>query len=651
MAFKIFSLIRARYFNSASDTAFDVGLNGEEQARLTIDAGGKISWGAGGNSSVDTNLYREQANVLKTDDTLKVPSLFVDSIEIDTTGAASGQFLAYDGTKFIATTLSAGSSNVESLVDLLDVNVTSPSSNQVLQYDGIFWTNVTLNTFSPTISTPINGELLQYNGSAWVNTTLPTQEPMGHEDKTQSVVSFNESTRVFTIEPASSSFTVWVKGKRYVKTTAQTVTIPDTSGLYYIYFDATGALQYDTDYFDWDSEAPTAYIYWNATDDKAYFFADERHGITLDWQTHEYLHRTRGAAYAEGFAIGAYSTDGDGSSNAHMQFDLDGGTFFDEDLEVVIAHSATPTSDTWEQVLEGGAEIPVFYHDGTVWKHTTPTEYAVKQGTLPQYNLFSGGSWSTTDLTTGTYGVTWIAATNNLNYPVIGILGQKDYANLNKVAEDSWETLNIEGLPIFELRPLYKITYLVSSSFTNTPKAAIREVIDIRKTSSVASGVAATPTTDHGGLLGLSDDDHLSYVHLSNARTITAVHTFTNGLNSVGTVTAGQISIPGGSTTGAVDVIETTLESISSNQTIDSTQATSIKYIIRADDGTDAESTEILAVRRGTSISHVEYGRVATGSTDLVEYGVSQSAGNITLLATPATANTAIQVMKLILST
>jgi hypothetical protein len=36
-------------------------------------------------------------------------------------------------------------------------------------------------------------------------------------------------------------------------------------------------------------------------------------------------------------------------------------------------------------------------------------------------------------------------------------------------------------------------------------------------------------TIDHGDLLGLADDDHTQYVHISNARTIDAVHTFNPG--------------------------------------------------------------------------------------------------------------------------
>lgn len=44
----------------------------------------------------------------------------------------------------------------------------------------------------------------------------------------------------------------------------------------------------------------------------------------------------------------------------------------------------------------------------------------------------------------------------------------------------------------------------------------------------VLSATQATPggTTDHGGLLGLGDDDHAQYVHISAARTITAQHSF-----------------------------------------------------------------------------------------------------------------------------
>jgi hypothetical protein len=159
-----------------------------------------------------------------------------------------------------------------------------------------------------------------------------TGEPMGHADKSQSVITFNDATRTFTIAPANASFDVWVTGTKQTYTTPQSVTIANTSGEYYVYFDSNG-LGVQTDYFIWDQQAPTSLIYYNANTGTAPYFADERHGTTLDWQTHEYLHRTRGAVIANGFSIGNYSVGG------AVQIDIGNGTFFDEDLQIDVTHS------------------------------------------------------------------------------------------------------------------------------------------------------------------------------------------------------------------------------------------------------------------------------------------------------------------------
>lgn len=79
----ILERIRARKFSSAASTAIDIGVNNEAQARLAIDAGGKLTWGSGA-STGDVNLYRSAANTLKTDDSLVVASLFIGADEITT---------------------------------------------------------------------------------------------------------------------------------------------------------------------------------------------------------------------------------------------------------------------------------------------------------------------------------------------------------------------------------------------------------------------------------------------------------------------------------------------------------------------------------------------------------------------------------------
>jgi hypothetical protein len=342
-------------------------------------------------------------------------------------------------------------------------------------------------------------------------------EPMGHADKTQSTISFDAGTRTFTIAPVSTSFVVWCKGEKYTYTTAQTVIIPDTAGLHYIYFSSTGVLSTKMSYFTWNEDAPTSYVYWNATNNEAIYFADERHGVTLDWQTHEYLHRTRGAAIANGFAASGYTLSGDGSANADAQITIEGGTFFDEDMQIDIVSSNTPTANTFQQDLNSPARIPILYLEGSEWRITSPTDYPVKQGTArPQYNLFTGGVWTLVDVTNTDFTCTWILATNNLNYPVVGVISQSNLSTLNNAEAAVFEDLDLPGFPSVEFRPLYKLIFQSNNTYSNTPHTRLRGITDIRSISSV--GVAAALVTDHGNLSGLTDDDHPQYLSTSDVR-------------------------------------------------------------------------------------------------------------------------------------
>ena len=321
-----------------------------------------------------------------------------------------------------------------------------------------------------------------------------TTEPIGHEDRTESAISFVNATRTFTITPVGDSFHVWCVGKRYTKTSAESITLPAVSGLYYIYYSNAGVLSYKTTFFTWDQDTPTAYIYYNSTTGEAEFFADERHGVTLDWATHEYLHRTRGAALANGLGASGYTLAGTGSSNADMQIGIEDGTFFDEDLEVNITHSATPVANTWEQRLQSPAYIPIFYRSGSggSWILDTATAYPVKYGSArATYNLSSGGTWSTPDMTSGKFGVTWIVATNNLNEPVVGILGQTMSDNIGQAEDVSYADMDLTGLPIVEIRPLYKLIYETNTGYTNAVKSRLASIADIRVNQSVNIGIGA----------------------------------------------------------------------------------------------------------------------------------------------------------------
>jgi hypothetical protein len=106
----------------------------------------------------------------------------------------------------------------------------------------------------------------------------------------------------------------------------------------------------------------------------------------------------------------------------------------------------------------------------------------------------------------------WIAATNNLNDPIIAILGQTAADNQSQIEERDWSDLVLPDFPIFEFRPLYKLIFVVGDNFSNTPKVALRGVTDLRRIGSTGDGIPSEPVSDHGTMTGLSDDDHLQYL-------------------------------------------------------------------------------------------------------------------------------------------
>jgi hypothetical protein len=357
--------------------------------------------------------------------------------------------------------------------------------------------------------------------------------------------------------------------------------VPNTTGLYYIYFNSAGALAQKNTYYTWDEDAPTAYVYWNASTGAAYYVADERHGITLDWQTHEYLHRTRGAVIASGFGASSYTISGDGSLDTHAQITLTGGTFFDEDLEIVIVDAATPTANTFEQDLTI-ARIPMFYHSGSTgsWVADAATEFPMKAGTLrARYNLNTAGTWSTADLTSNNFGITWVAATNNIGNPIIGILGQDNYNTVGAAEAATWDGVDLTNFPSIEFRPLYKIIYQSNNSYTSTPHARIRGVLDLRQIGAVGAGYTANPVSDHGLLSGLADDDHAQYLLADGTRAASSL-TVTNNL----TVT-GDLTVSGTTTTlnTANLIVEDNIIVLNSG----ATGAASINAGIEVERGTD----------------------------------------------------------------
>lgn len=435
--------------------------------------------------------------------------------------AADGDFLRYNGASWINDPVNLTTDTVGDYVSKLSAGtgiVVTNNSGEGATPNVSLSANIN-DLLDVQISTAKNGQLLQFNGTEWVNSVLPTNEPMGHEDRLKSTISFDNVNRRFSISPVSGSHNIWASGIRYVKTSTETIDIPDISGLYYIYYNSSAVLSYKQTFFDLENEAPTAYVYWNSFTQRAEFLADERHGITLDWQTHEYLHRTRGAAIASGFNATNYVTDGNGDLDSDAWIGLTGGTFFDEDIQVDIVHSATPASNSWEQELETKAKVPVFYRQNGNWTKALSDYYVMRIGSLRSvYNSVSLGVWGQTDIGNTKFGIAWLIATNNILEPVIAVMGQAEYLTSSSAEEALWGDMDLGGFPVVEFRPLYKVIFQTSNAYLNANKAAIRGVYDLRREISSGSNIPTIPVSDHGSLTGLSDDDHIQYLLADGTR-------------------------------------------------------------------------------------------------------------------------------------
>jgi hypothetical protein len=309
-----------------------------------------------------------------------------------------------------------------------------------------------------------------------------TLEPTGFPFADQflySVISFDNANRRFTIRPNSppfSSYHFWVKGQTFTKTTALTVDIPDTEGIHGIYFDATGALAVATNpstvvYGQLFREyALCAWVYWDATNKQQIYFANERHGITMDSMTHETMHWRFGMYLTLGGNLVTFQADESGASAAHAQFGLESSMVVDEDL----THFAAPVAAT--------TGLPIYYRDGLtgVWRRALNAGYAVLTtgtGRLA-WNELTGGAWQQTEVPDGGFVLAHVFATNDAAYKFFAVQGQAAYATLEDARNGAATEMNalIPGaLPAQEWSALGTVIFQTNDLYANAVKGRVRK--------------------------------------------------------------------------------------------------------------------------------------------------------------------------------
>ncbi len=325
-----------------------------------------------------------------------------------------------------------------------------------------------------------------------------TKDMKGFPNLTDSTIAFNEASRVFTLAPAGASFDVYYRGELITISSTLNITITNTTGDRYIkYNPTTGQLEETTingnpSILD---DLLVAYIFWDATNGEALIFGEERHSSVADTNWHLAQHLNVGAVWRRGGGI-TYTADNDDATIALGSSIV----IADEDLVHTITHSATP-SGFYEQVLEGDAQLPTIYLDGTAPAQTTPTTVPWVQGTARvRYNPVTAGSGSLVDTPNNNYVSYWIVATNDTQYPIKAVMGHYAHSNVEGAEAEEFDNF---GFSVPELVPMYQV--ILRASTGATYQCQIDSVYTI--TSRQSTDIGGFTATSHNSLTARSISD------------------------------------------------------------------------------------------------------------------------------------------------
>jgi hypothetical protein len=362
-------------------------------------------------------------------------------------------------------------------------------------------------------------------------TTVEVTDTNGFPNRTSTILSFVNATRTFTITPTGTEFHFYELGYKYEKDSAESVVIDNTEGLHIIYYD-TGVLTSLVNPNDGQidtlirTKSLVAYIYWDATNSAHSYFADERHGISMDPTTHSYLHFSRGAQYLSGLGLGDIISDAAGSLDSHAQFSIESGVTVDEDIITSPDSIASTTG------------LPIYYLTGAtgIMRRTTEPGFSVLQGTnYLYYNEWTGATWQLTEIGSGNYVLCHVFSVNGYDGEdqQIAVMGQNEYTIIADArAGASTEIANIlSGFPFQEIVPVATVIFESKSNYTNSIKSVIRsadggDYVDWR-TSELAQG---TNPSDHNNLTNLQlAASGATWGHINDqAQTLAGVKTFSS---------------------------------------------------------------------------------------------------------------------------
>jgi hypothetical protein len=390
----------------------------------------------------------------------------------------------------------------------------------------------------------------------------------GEANDANVTLNYVEGTRTLTLTHASD-YSFWAAGQRFTKTANESIVWPDFSGTHFFYFDNTGALQTTQSTDTWINEAiggdgcPVAALYWNATEGEVLWMLDERHGM-MPGETHKWAHEAISAQWIEGGALSGF-TFGDGSLDAHAQFDVENVIIRDEDIRVSVV-AGDPRTQTMSPATMRG-----YFKLGSEWNYKDPDGFACLQGgasyqggTVPagrlRYNEITGGVGTIPEVPNNnavlahigvtTEGSGYSADGSSTNWRLFYVVGQGAYGTVGDAKNAALLELNqlqLDGFPLEEVVWLGTVAFQTRNTDANAVSAHLEQpddalgnpvdYIDQRNPSGLAGGGGGSGgVTDHGLLTGLSDTaDHTWALLVDGTRQATyldALNYLTIGTNA-----------------------------------------------------------------------------------------------------------------------
>lgn len=298
-------------------------------------------------------------------------------------------------------------------------------------------------------------------------------------------LSYNKTNRTFTFTPSGASYDVWVGGTKYTKIGAQTsIAHANTTGSYFLYYNTSGELEWDTDPWDMKVVSPAAYVYYDTVPLDGYALF-ELHTYKRNPEWHESQHHAIGTFVRSGLEISEYTLNGEG--NTATTFQVAAGIIVDEDIEYSI--NTLPDNGPYTVLRRTG-------NTSYTWDSTNPVPYLFGP-TYIQYNQSVGGVWQMTEVVNSRWVNYFLYAATAIdgNKRLFLIPGQASHSTLSAAQSESNASLDLAGLTLPELVAVWKLTFATNNVYSASGRVRLVEVNRITNTRGALS--INLSTTNH----------------------------------------------------------------------------------------------------------------------------------------------------------